>query len=635
MPRAAAVPSGNPEPFEMPLTRRRHATDRRRPDIRVRSIRLALLAGLALAACNRGDQRGDSPARDSAGGEVTRGRGSWNPATLTAVRGVPVAAVRAALATRLAGAPPAPLKDDQWRHARALYKSLGGVPLWLADDGPDGDRVTALLRALVDADHDALRLDAYPLPALATAMAAARDGHPTAEQLAEADVLLTSAFAALGEDLLTGQVNPRDVSQDWHIDPKEEEVDSALVRSLTQPAIDSGLARMRPEDPDYEALRKELSHYRELAKRGWPEVPAGRVLKPGEADDAARLQALRARLAAEELLDASGTADTTGVPAANAIGGDSAARAVRARPTQARAPRPGEARYDAALAGAVAVYQARHAIVVDSILGEETVKSMNYAATYRLAQIAANLERHRWMPRALGERYIAVNVPAFHLDAFENGRPALEMKVVVGQEYEDKKTAVFSDTMTTVVFRPYWLITPDIQAKETEPKIAEDPSYMEENDLEYYMDGGQRRIRQRPGPKNSLGFVKFLFPNSFNIYLHDTPQRELFEKDVRAFSHGCIRIEKPAELAQWVLGWDAGKVEQAMHDGADNRWVKLPHPVPVYITYFTAYMRDGVLHFGNDLYDRDASLVQAMTAGAGQSGETVRAVDTLRKLVAD
>jgi L,D-transpeptidase YcbB len=283
----------------------------------------------------------------------------------------------------------------------------------------------------------------------------------------------------------------------------------------------------------------------------------------------------------------------------------------------------------------VAAYQARHAIVVDSILGDETVKSMNLAASYRLAQIAANLERHRWMPRALGDRYIIVNVPAFRLSAFENGRPTLEMKVIVGEEYEDKKTAVFSDTMTTVVFRPYWLITPDIQAKETEPKIAEDPSYMDANDLEYYTDGGERRIRQRPGPKNSLGFVKFLFPNSFNIYLHDTPEDALFEKDVRAFSHGCIRLEKPTELAQWVLGWDAAKVEQSMHDGPDNRSVKVPRPVPVYITYFTAYTRDGVLHFGNDLYDRDASMAQVMTAGAGQSAETVRAVETLRKLVAD
>src|ERR1044072_4392322 len=128
--------------------------------------------------------------------------------------------------------------------------------------------------------------------------------------------------------------------------------------------------------------------------------------------------------------------------------------------------------------------------------------------------------------------------------------------------------------MTTAVFRPYWDITPHTQATESEAKIADDPNYMAATELEYWNDNGVRRIRQRPGAKNALGFVKFLFPNSFNIYLHDTPEDGLFEKDVRAFSHGCIRLEKPDELAQWVLGWDAAKVEAAMHDGPDNRSVK-------------------------------------------------------------
>jgi murein L,D-transpeptidase YcbB/YkuD len=148
--------------------------------------------------------------------------------------------------------------------------------------------------------------------------------------------------------------------------------------------------------------------------------------------------------------------------------------------------------------------------------------------------------------------------------------------------------------------------------------------------MEYFNDGGQRRIRQRPGPKNSLGLVKFLFPNDFNIYLHDTPNRELFEKDVRAFSHGCIRIEKPAALAQWVLGWDAARVDQAMHEGKDNQSVKLPHKIPVYITYATTFMRDGELHFGNDLYHRDDQLVKAIATGAVPSSATVKAVEQLK-----
>jgi murein L,D-transpeptidase YcbB/YkuD len=168
------------------------------------------------------------------------------------------------------------------------------------------------------------------------------------------------------------------------------------------------------------------------------------------------------------------------------------------------------------------------------------------------------------------------------------------------------------------VFRPYWNITPEIQAKEVGPKAASNPGWLESQNMEYYRDGGAMRIRQRPGDKNALGLVKFLFPNDFNIYLHDTPAKALFAKTDRAASHGCIRLEKPAELAQWVLGWDADKVQQAMHDGPDNHTVRLPHKIPVYIVYFTAYMRDGELYFGDDLYGRDQSLEQ-------QLRETVRA----------
>jgi murein L,D-transpeptidase YcbB/YkuD len=185
-----------------------------------------------------------------------------------------------------------------------------------------------------------------------------------------------------------------------------------------------------------------------------------------------------------------------------------------------------------------------------------------------------------------------------------------------------------------VVFRPYWNITPDIQRKEIAPKAASDRGYLERNNMEYYKDGGETRIRQRPGGKNSLGLVKFLFPNNFNIYLHDTPAKTLFQQTNRAASHGCIRLEKPAELAQWVLGWDADRVQQAMTTGKDNQETKVPQHVPVYITYFTVYTQNGQLRFGNDLYDRDGQIVQALTAEAGQKPETVQAVEALRKLVA-
>jgi murein L,D-transpeptidase YcbB/YkuD len=168
--------------------------------------------------------------------------------------------------------------------------------------------------------------------------------------------------------------------------------------------------------------------------------------------------------------------------------------------------------------------------------------------------------------------------------------------------------------METVVFRPYWNITPDIQRKEIAPKAASDGGYLERNNMEYYKDGGETRIRQRPGGKNSLGLVKFLFPNNFNIYLHDTPAKTLFQQTNRAASHGCIRLEKPAELAQWVLGWDAGQVEGAMNGSTDNKSVRVPKKIPVYIVYFTTYVRDGRLYFGDDVYGRDDALVKQVAS---------------------
>jgi L,D-transpeptidase YcbB len=280
----------------------------------------------------------------------------------------------------------------------------------------------------------------------------------------------------------------------------------------------------------------------------------------------------------------------------------------------------------------VADFQARHGIAVDGALGAETVQALNVPADYRLAQIAANLERYRWLPHSMGGRFILVNVPAFRLEAHDS-TGVLEMKTIVGEEYEGRRTPVFADSLETVVFRPYWNITPDIQAEETAPKIAADPGYMEANNLEYFQDGADTRIRQKPGPKNSLGLVKFLFPNSFNIYLHDTPQGELFKQDVRAFSHGCIRLEKPDTLAQWALGWDAERVRAAMQEGKDDQSVKLERKIPVYIMYATVYQRDGQLYFGNDLYSRDDALVAAVAQSVAPTGEALRQLEALQKLV--
>jgi murein L,D-transpeptidase YcbB/YkuD len=246
------------------------------------------------------------------------------------------------------------------------------------------------------------------------------------------------------------------------------------------------------------------------------------------------------------------------------------------------------------------------------------------SAADRVAQIELNLERWRWLPEELGERYAIVNIPTFQLQAVEQGKVTLAMKVVVGKA-DQTPTPIFSDEMTEVVFSPYWNVPTSILRKEIVPKVQSDPDYLTRNDLEVVKDGQvvppssvdwsepdlRLQVRQRPGAKNSLGFVKFVFPNKFDVYLHDTPADGLFEQAERDFSHGCVRVEKPVELAQWVLRdqpeWTRPRIEAAMHAGREQH-VALKRRIPVYIVYATAWVDEaggGRLIFADDRYGHD------------------------------
>jgi murein L,D-transpeptidase YcbB/YkuD len=226
-------------------------------------------------------------------------------------------------------------------------------------------------------------------------------------------------------------------------------------------------------------------------------------------------------------------------------------------------------------------------------------------------------------------------VPAFRLDAYEGGKSVLDMKVIVGAEYEERATPAFSDSMSYVEFAPYWNVPKEIAENELWPKLEEDPSYFERNDYETVERNGETFVRQRPGEKNALGEVKFMFPNALNIYLHDTPEDALFKEDVRAFSHGCIRVEQPAELAEYVLAyndaWTPSRIRDALQ--GENRQVPLERKIPVYIVYFTTFVRDGTLHFGNDIYDRDSELVDLVKRSAVPTAEEMSVLEELRKLV--
>jgi murein L,D-transpeptidase YcbB/YkuD len=321
--------------------------------------------------------------------------------------------------------------------------------------------------------------------------------------------------------------------------------------------------------------------------------------------------------------------------------------------------------YDDEVAEAVAKFQERHGIPVDSAVGPTTLAALNVPVETRIRQIELNLERYRWLPAEFGKRYILVNIPDYHLYAYDGGKETLTMRVIVGDEYGNA-TPVFADSMTHVVFRPQWDIPRRILVDEVIPKVQEDIYYLAKHSYEVVDTATNRvtdpalidwddldstnihfRVRQKSGDDNALGNVKFMFPNQYSIYLHDTPADHLFRQNKRTLSHGCVRVEEPVKLAGYVLGgqdgWDEEKIGEAMAvrrtgEPAHGRTVEatagplnvdLEHPIPVYLVYLTAFVRDGQLHFRDDPYQRDSRVMTRL----GKADPTL--CEKLRQLAGD
>jgi murein L,D-transpeptidase YcbB/YkuD len=295
--------------------------------------------------------------------------------------------------------------------------------------------------------------------------------------------------------------------------------------------------------------------------------------------------------------------------------------------------------YDGALVAAVKDFQTRHGLAADGRLGAQTVNQLNVPLSSRVEQIRLTLERWRWVPYEFSTPPIVVNIPEFRLRAFEgNGKIALQMNVIVGRAYRHE-TPVFERDMKYVVFRPYWNVPRSILRSEIMPAVRGDRGYIAKKNYEVItpqgvvvpsgeinddvlarLGAGNLMVRQKPGPSNALGLVKLMFPNEYSVYLHSTPSPQLFSQSRRDFSHGCIRVEHPAELAAWVLRnnseWSLDRVRAAMQSGKDNVQVNLTEPVPVLILYGTAVVDDqGRVHFFEDIYGFDAKLKKALVKG--------------------
>jgi murein L,D-transpeptidase YcbB/YkuD len=399
----------------------------------------------------------------------------------------------------------------------------------------------------------------------------------TSIPLAQMELQLTRHFFNYVSFAYTGKVDPEILQ--WHI-PRKKIDALALLDSLVQ-NNGRNLEEWEPINRQYKLLKEAMLHLYEIEKKeGWEQLNFDKG-KYEEGDSASVLRQVKRRLSLTGDFDSE---DTT-------------------------------YQFTPALTNAVKRYQYRMGIKQDGIIGKDVVRELNVPLKKRIEQLLINMERMRWMPNVPDGNGVVVNIPQYRLHVFEEGEIVLQMNIVVGKT--GSQTVIFSDEIKYVVFSPYWNVPSSIVRSEIFPAMQQNDNYLAQKNMEQIgFSNGLPIIRQKPGNTNSLGLVKFLFPNSYNIYLHDTPSRSLFGVEKRAFSHGCIRVEKPKELAEYLLRdsreWTPEKISRAMR-GQKEKWVTLEKPLPVFISYFTAWAdQEGRLNYRGDIYGHDQKMADRL-----------------------
>jgi murein L,D-transpeptidase YcbB/YkuD len=490
--------------------------------------------------------------------------------------------VTPALQKVLAGKPLPNVEPGVWTEVQTFYTQRQHAPAWVGHRRPTGKaaKVIALLNTARQHGYDPAD---YAAPELLEASQAVekidKQSPERLERLAEFDARMTAGLLAFGRDISRGRHHG---DAKWKARRAAPDLVAAVAKAADDP--DGFVDLVRPPHVEYARLQKALDDLNgQKEKGGWIKVSSARAVDE-----------LRQRLTMSgHLKPGSGNGE------------------------------PGTAD----LATAVKSFQELHSLPATGVVDDKTLAAINVPLDWRIHQVAINMQRWRYMPDDLGERHFLVNIPYFHLIARESGKPVMDIRVVVGKP--GNNTPIFSEDMESVVFSPYWNIPDTIAENETAPAVARDPNYLSRQGIEVLRvsSSGTETVdasrvdwdsadavkglvfRQKPGDGNALGHVKFLFPNPYNVYLHDTPADALFAKPGRAFSHGCIRVEEPETLAKYVLKdypeWDDESIFAAMRSGVEKH-VRLKTKIPVHITYFTAWVdENGGLHFQPDVYGYD------------------------------
>ena len=490
-----------------------------------------------------------------------------------------------------------------------FYRIAEFTPLWVTPQGI-ADRAKLVLSQLAKAGDDGLNPDDYLPPRLA-AIGAVDGQRNDLAALAALEIDLTAATVKYAEHLYSGRIIPNRLSGYYDLTPPALNIVQLLYALSNRDSPQNYLASLAPPHPAYAMMKAELAKLRSNERVEDP-VAEGERVKTGESDS--RVPIVRERMVSRGYLSDEGAlvwmlghvADAS-MPVADY-----------------------EMVLDEELSKALKAFQKDAGIKQTGSIDEATVDALNGPSKEQnVAKLAMNMERMRWLPRDLGHRHIMVNEAASELQLMDANNVTWSTKVIVGKP--ETQTYVFSDQMETVVFNPYWNVPKSIVAHEMVPRLSEDPYYLDDNGYEVLDTQGQRisssavdwwsygekipfDVRQPPGNDNALGRIKFLFPNSHDIYMHDTPAKKLFAKETRAFSHGCIRVEDPRKLAEYVLGWDQGRIDEAIGSG-QNTDVKLMAPLPVHLNYFTAWPdANGHITYYPDIYKRDARLGKALSA---------------------